>query len=525
MTKLAKLFRRHYAQSGPAPAIDTSAVEPGEPVSEPMLRRLFQYCADVHIQAGDNGDSANPMPLVIVFCEGLTNLDSITDQMLAYIREQMRLEADETAPSFGSRITNAHTLRLKRLAPDTGPHLLVDLVFSGSMLLHFPLEGRTFTVDIASVPQRGPEDSNAENSIRGSRDGFIEELDINVALIRKRLATNSLCYERFTLGRRSRTQVGLLYMNDLASPKTIDMCRKRLQEIDVEAISNNAQLEELLTGDQLTLFPLTDYTGRPDYAGYALMQGRFILLVNGSPTATIAPANIMLLFSSPGDAYSSVLFATFTRLLRIFALLLSLFLPGFYIALCVFNPDQLPLPLLATISVARTGTPLSAPFELFLMIILLELFREAGLQLPKPIGSTITVVGGLIIGDAAIRAGLISPSIIVVAAASVVASSTLVNQNLIGSITVIRMGVFLFSSTLGMFGFLLAILLLTLHLVQLESFGLPYMTPLSPLDVKQLPFSLLRLPWRLKTKALQPWLKEQTQEAAVEKNNHDPSEA
>lgn len=524
MTMLKKLFRRSQPIGGSALAANTTDVAAGEPVSESMLRRLFQACADVVVRSGNNGDSSNPVPVVLVFCEGLTNTDAISDHLIAYIREQMRLQDGDAPPGEG-RIANVQTLRLIELPNESDAQQLVDLVFSGSLLLHFPGEGRTFAADIACVPQRKPEDANSENSIRGSRDGFVEELEVNVALIRKRFATNSLCYEKFTVGRRSRTQVGLLYMRDLASPATIGEVRNKLGAIDVEAISNNAQLEEMLTGGQVTLFPLTDYTGRPDYAAYALMQGRFLLIVNGSPTATIAPANMMLLFSSPGDAYSSVLFASFTRLLRVFALLLSLFLPGFYIALGVFNPDQLPLPLLATISVARLGTPLSAPLELFLMIILLELFREAGLQLPKPIGSTITVVGGLIIGDAAIRSGLISPSIIVVAATSVVASSTLVNQNLIGSITVIRMGVFILSSTLGMFGFLLSIFLLTLHLVRLESFGLPYMAPLSPLDVKQLPLSFLRLPWRLKIRALQPWLKQQTKESAQEKDNHEPSEA
>jgi hypothetical protein len=208
----------------------------------------------------------------------------------------------------------------------------------------------------------------------------------------------------------------------------------------------------------------------------------------------LAPTNFTLLLKSPEDSYFPYYYVTLERFIRLIGLVLALFLPGFWVSLTSYNMDQLPFPLMATITLARIGLPLSAPLEAFLMLSLFELFREAGVRLPKAVGQTVAVVGGLIIGDAAIRAGLSSTTMLVVSATTAVATFTLVNQSLSGSVTVIRLYVLLCSSILGMFGFFLSMFSVVLYLSKLKSFGLPYMAPLSPFHLKDFIASLFKKP-------------------------------
>jgi len=250
----------------------------------------------------------------------------------------------------------------------------------------------------------------------------------------------------------------------------------------------------LLSPSKLTLFPLTHYTGRPDFAAECLLNGRFILIVDGNPSVIIGPVNLFLLLKSPEDASFPFLSVNMGRMLRFIGLLVTIFLPGFYIALTSFHMDQLPFPLVATISVGRMGLPMESGVEMFLIMLLMELFREAGVRLPSAIGQTLTVVGGLIIGDSAIRAGMVSPLMIVVIAVTVVAGATIVNQVMTSSVLILRFFSFVLGASLGIYGFILSIILFLIYLTDLKSFGIPYLTPLTPLNFKQALASLFKLP-------------------------------
>lgn len=217
--------------------------------------------------------------------------------------------------------------------------------------------------------------------------------------------------------------------------------------------------------------------------------------MEGAPTAVIGPANLTLLLKTPEDFYIPFYMGSFGLLFRFAGLIISLLLPGFWIALASFNIEQLPYPFVATISLSRIGLPMPAPLEGFLMIALFELFREAGERLPKAVGQTVAVVGGIVVGDAAIRAGLASTTFLVIAAITAVSSFTLVNQSLVGTVSIIRLFVMLCSSTLGMYGFILSIIAIVLYLSSLESFGIPYLSPLSPIRWKDITMALLRKPW------------------------------
>ncbi|WP_051331078.1 spore germination protein [Aneurinibacillus terranovensis] len=330
---------------------------------------------------------------------------------------------------------------------------------------------------------------------------------MNVALVRKRLKTNTLTYEQFIVGKRSHTKAGLLFIKDIVRPEVIDEVKRRFSRIDIDAVFSSQELIELISERPTSLFPLYNHTGRPDHVVASLVRGRFAILLDGTPTAIIAPMNLMALIKSPEDVHTHYLFVSFERLFRIAGLIVSLFFPGFYIAISTYHPDQIPLSLLATIATSRKGVPIPTPLEAIIMLLLFELFREAGARLPNAVGQTLSVVGGLIIGDAAIRAGLTSPSMIVVISTTAVANFTLVNQAMIGTITVLRMIILLISSIMGVFGFTLSVIFIVVYLSNLRSFGIPYLSPVSPITFGDLIPAFLRPPIkkiRQRSKILNP---------------------
>ncbi|MFF2885763.1 spore germination protein [Paenibacillus sp. NPDC057967] len=468
--------------------------EKSEPWTEERLRTLFEGSSDVIIQTCRYGGQSSP-EVVMVYADGLTRSSDIGRFVLP---ELNRIYAEYG--SFSDPIDRlSSVLPIHEVEAQTDDDLS-EIVFDGQLVLLFLDNGVMGNMSIADKPTRQPYESSTEISVKGPRDGFIEDITVNIALIRKRLRSQSLQVEEVILGRRSRTRVGLLYFRDIINPKIVEEIRSRLSTIDVDGIMSISQIEEMLSDSTLKLLPTMDFTGRPDYAVNSLLSGRAVLVVDGLPMVLIAPAGLSLILKSPEDAHFNYTYVSFARIIRGISLFLSIFLPAIWVALMSFHQDQIPFRMMATISVSRLGLPLSSHMEMFLLLTLLEIFREAGVRLPSSIGQTLTSIGGLIIGDAAIRAGMVSPSVVVVGAITAVSGVTLVNQTLSSQVSILRFVFFLLSALLGMFGVILGIVLLTSYMASLRSFGVPYLSPLSPLNVKELVVSFLRLPYSLMKK-------------------------
>ncbi|RJE88696.1 spore germination protein [Paenibacillus sp. 1011MAR3C5] len=482
-----------------APTLQDHNQSQHNPFDEAMLRGWFQLNNDVILFKHLFGASAEPVTGLFIYCSGMVETYQINEVILP----ELKAVYEQTGFHSCKEINREADLQwdsidFERDKPDRIK--LASYVYEGHLLFCLPNVQAMWTIDIANLPSRPPDQSSTEVSIRGPKDGFTEQLSSNVALIRKRLRTNTLACEYYVLGTRTLTKTALLYISDIANVETIDQIRSKLSSIDVESIISTGNLEDLLSPSKVTLFPPTHYTGRPDFTVECLLNGRFIILVDGNPTAIIAPINLFLLMKSPEDAYFPFLSANIGRLLRFFGLLTTIFLPGFYIALTTFHSDQVPFPLLATIAMGRHGLPMETGLEMFFIMILMELFREAGVRLPSSIGQTLTVVGGLIIGDAAIRAGLVSPMMIVITAITVVSGSTLVNQSLTSTTILLRFFSFLMGAILGMYGFILSVIAFVLYLSNIQSFGVPYLAPAAPLKIREFASALFRLPflWRKK---------------------------
>ncbi|MFE1627809.1 spore germination protein [Brevibacillus reuszeri] len=422
---------------------------------EAELSELFAHCSDVVFLPLVSSEDQQSL---LVYCEGLADVRHMQEVVLPQL-DQFLAKGD------------LRSLPLNPLLEEQD--YWVERLFAGDLLL-FLQDLPPFTWDISNRPQRSTEEANTEVSIKGPRDGFVEDLSANIALMRKRMRTLSMACETYTLGTHSRTRVSMLYLKDAAPPDLVTTMRDRLAECQNKKNINSAILEQRLSDHTYSLFPLLDYTGRPDFAIYMLFEGKVIVLVDGSPLALIAPVTLLELIKSPEDDQYPIAYVWMERILRLGGIFIGVFLPGFWIALSAYNVEEFPFQLLATITQGRKGLPFSAPMELFGILFIFEFLREAGARLPKTVGQTLALVGALIIGDASIRAGLTSPSMLFIGSLTVVASFTLINQSLSGAVTVARFAVFLLSSILGIYGFVLSLLIIAYYLSTLTSFGRPY---------------------------------------------------
>ncbi|MGG0670439.1 spore germination protein [Sporosarcina koreensis] len=448
------------------------------------LRQLFQKSADIHFQ----NYTFNGHSVLFITCEAMIDQQLLQEVIVPRVNH------------FVSNLKNKPTetmIESKLQIPDllAGHDLekIIPLVYTGHVLLYFEDSGLLFTSNIAKKPNRNPEETRLEVPVKGPRDNFIEDVSVNIALMRKRLPTNSLCVEKFELGRRSKTTVALLYFDDIADKEILHSLRKQIQKVDIDIVISPTLLMELMNKSS-KLFPRIDYTGRPDNAVQSLVRGRFLILVDGAAYGVVLPVNLFLLIKTGEDNETPVIYGSIQRLMRIFGLSFGLTLPAFWLALTTYHQNQLPVQLLATVVQANTGLPLPSAMEMLLMLLMFELFREAGLRLPTALGGTIGVVGGLIIGDAAIRAGITSPAMIVVIAISTIATFTLVNQSLVNAVSVLRIAFIFLTALLGLFGLLMSVFVTLVYLSNIRTFGVPYMNISTDLSFKTIMESIFRLP-------------------------------
>lgn len=459
----------------------------------PSLVDAYAHCADVRSSSIPLDDRSS---ITLLYCKTLVDEMMINRNLLP---EFKRLYSRDEMNSL-EEIAKYAAIQIEHLENAT-INICDDLLFKGTIIIEISQLSALFAYCSPQIPSRQTEETNIEVSIRGPKDGFVESIDTNLGLIRRRLPVHTIAVETMRIGTKTHTRVGLVYDTDKINSALLDDIRVKLRELSdqIEELNSATQLEEKISDHPYSLFPLSIYTGRPDFLSSCVLKGRFALLIDGVPGAMIGPATLTMLLKTPEDSHFNYISSTFGRLLRLVSLIVSMFLPSFYIALTGYHQDQIPFPLLATIVNTRFGVPFSTPMEMFLVLTLLETFKEAGYRLPSMIGQTLTVVGGLIIGDAAIRAGLTSPSMVVIAAISIVSGSTLISQTLSGSVSIIRYLAVFLSSLLGMYGFMISVLLVIVYLSGLTSYGVSYLAPIAPISLKDIGRSILNYPRKLKT--------------------------
>jgi hypothetical protein len=354
---------------------------------------------------------------------------------------------------------------------------------------------RAIEISTQGWDRRKPEEPIAEPVVRGPKEGFVETAATNLVLIRRRLADERLRAELFMLGTRTRTEVFLVYLEELALPDLVKEVRKRLGRIKVDSILESGMLEELIEDTTLTPFPLMKATERPDVVAGELLEGKFALIIDGTPHALVAPSTFVGGLQAAEDYYQRWPMASFIRFLRFAFLALALLGPSIYIAITTFHQEMLPTDLLLSLAVAREGVPFPAVVEALLMEFSFEALREAGVRLPKSVGQTVSIVGALVIGEAAVRARLVSPVMVIVVSITGIASFVIPNYSTALAIRLLRFPMMVLAGTFGFFGLLAGLIALSIHLAALRSFGVPYMAPSMPPTPGDWKDMMIRVPW------------------------------
>lgn len=343
-------------------------------------------------------------------------------------------------------------------------------------------------------PGRSVQEPSGEGNLRGSREGFIEMLRQNMGLIRRRIRSEGLRMETLVVGDLTKTEIGIFYLEGTANPKLVEKIRKQLQKVKMPMLFEAEYLAPFLEKRPLSFFAGVGYTERPDILSAKICEGKVAVMVDGSPFAMILPTFFTENFQSMDDYAARPYFASFIRLLKYISFFVSILLPGVFVAALNFAPQVIPKQLLYTIASSEQQTPLPLFLEAILITFMLEVIREAGLRMPKPIGHSVSLVAALIIGDAAVKAGILSSPMIIVSAITAIA--TFVVPSLYEPITVLRVLFILAGGAFGPMGVSLLLAITIFNICAIDTMGVPYMAPITPYDVSLMRDGVLRVGWR-----------------------------
>lgn len=370
----------------------------------------------------------------------------------------------------------------------------VQSILGGHVILYVPPNKEVLLIDVSKYSIRDITESKSEPTIRGPHESFIENIDSNISLVRKRLKTPHLRLEQMTMGDTTQTKVFTVYLEDVASTEVVNEFRNRLGSIKTDSILESAYVEEWIQDTTFSPFPTLYNTDRPDVVTAHLLEGRVAVIIEGTPNVLIGPCTFFNFFNAAEDYYQRADVATVLRWLRFFSFLLSVFLPSTFVGIVTYHQELLPTPLLISFSAQREGVPFPAFVEAILLMVTLEILREAGLRMPRIAGQAISFVGAIVLGEAAVQAGLVSGSMVIVVAITAISNFVTPAYNLGISQRLIQFSMLLLSGFMGLYGVLCGTLFLGTHLVSMKSFGIPYFAPLAPSTMADWKDTFIRVP-------------------------------
>ncbi|RST71249.1 spore germination protein [Siminovitchia acidinfaciens] len=398
----------------------------------------------------------------------------------------------------------------------------VSQMLSGCCALFFEGGTEIYLFNTLQVNVRTPDEPENEKVVRGSHEGFVEKLNVNLNLVRERIKNRQLTIRYFELGWESKTNLAVIYISDLADPSLVEEVQKRIESISTDMVFSPGYIEECLEDSPFSPFPQILFTERPDRLEAHLMEGRIAVMSEGTSDVSIVPVSFFAFFQTPDDFNIRFYAGSVFRLLRLFSFWGALTLPPIYIAVVGFHYEIIPQDVVTIVKSSIENIPFPPLIEAIVMAITIELIREAGIRLPTPIGQTIGIVGGLIIGDAVVNAGIVSNVMIIVIALTAIMSFTIPSYEMGNTIRILSLPIMIGAATLGFVGIVFSLMIIIMHMCKLESFGSPYLSPVAPVHFKDLKDSFVRFPvWllnsrpknaqaqnTLKQKASREWKKE-----------------
>ncbi|EHS59722.1 spore germination protein [Paenibacillus sp. Aloe-11] len=475
----------------------------GEPFSASLgqnlqrIRQTVGNSTDIiirEVRIGKDGDQI----IAILYTDGLADKNIISDFIMESIMLDNSLSRDVESriqtSSNVMQILKDYALTIGGIHDITDFKDLYNALLSGDAVILIDGQTEGIVASARGWKDRGVSEPASENVVRGPREGFSETLRTNTALIRRKIKDPNLWLETKQIGRVTKTDVAVMYIKGITNDKLVAEVHERLNRIDVDGILESGYIEELIQDETFTPFPTVYNSERPDVIAAELLEGKIAILVDGTPYVLIVPALFVSFLHAAEDYYQRADISSFIRFLRYIGVFISLLGPSLYVAITTFHQEMLPTSLLIGLAAQREAVPFPAFIEALMMELTFEILREAGVRMPKYIGAAVSIVGTLVIGQAAVQAGIISAAMVIVVSITAISSFVLPAYNMSIAFRMLRFPLMGLAASFGLFGIIVGGIALILHMCSLRSFGVPYMTPLAPLVPSDTKDTLFRLP-------------------------------
>jgi spore germination protein KA len=451
-----------------------------------LLHQQFRLCSDFTIREIDF--SSQNIKILICYIDGYVDKNILSQSVIEPIQHYTMYQ--KTIPIcdlFAKKIISSNDLSYMQSMQES-----VNGILSGDAVIYMDGAEKALKVGVGSPEKRSVEEPATEVSVRGSREGFTESLKTNCILLRKKIKSTQFKMERLKLGKKTQTDVAICYIQDIVNNEVLEELKQRLNSIEIDGVLAAGYIEQFIQDGRFSLVPMVGNSEKPDKVAAKLLEGRVAIILDGTPTVLTVPYLFVETIQTTDDYYGETYFSSFSRLLRIMALFLSIYMPAIYVAMTTFHQRTVPFKLMITMAAAREGIPFSSFVEAMVMVIIFEVLREAGIRMPKAIGQAVSIVGAIVLGDAAVTAGIASaPLIIVVAFAGI---CSFINPPMMKVGSLLRILFLIVANVLGVLGITILTAIIVIYLCNKESFGIPYLTPFSPLNLEDLKDSIIMVP-------------------------------
>jgi spore germination protein KA len=462
-----------------------------EKINSKYIKELFAQSSDIvvrPIKLNQNG-----ITLSIFGVDGLINDALVDEVILNSLYSDPYLEKCKTQHQVMDYLLSGGSYHVFT-EEEADYSKLIKSVLSGGVAFIFDEEEKAIMYDIKSFAKRSVSEPEEEAVIKGAKDSFVEVMRMNTALIRRRVRSEHLVVEALTVGSLSKTDLSLIYISSIVDMNTVNKLRDIISKIEIDNLSTPAFIEEYLIENKMSVFPQIMYSQRPDRIAANLTDGRIAIVVDGIPFVYLLPCQLVMLMQSPEDYANHFFVGSALRILRYIAMLVTLFLPAFYIAATTYQNQMLPVQLALSTQAAKQNVPFSSATEVLGLLLCFEILIEAGLRLPKTVGTAMSILGGIVVGQAAVTANILSPLVVVIVSLAGIAGFIVPNQDLSSGIRLVRFILSVVAAVGGFFGVAVGLIILLTHLCSLDNYGVAYLSPFVDVDESTHKDTLFRFP-------------------------------
>jgi spore germination protein KA len=470
---------------------ERSGTEPG--LTSANVEGMFRDSSDIVIRKL-NINGRKDLPVTMVFVDGVVDTKSVDDYIMKPLIQESSLGECGSTSEIIDRIAHGVIYHASMEVRRTFSECVHDIV-DGSVALIFDDDKTAVTFDIKGFPERSITEPTGENVIKGAKDSFVENLRTNTASIRMKMKNPRLVIEEIKTGKQTATKIAIVYIRGLTNMRIVDELKRRLDNLETDSVLSTGIIEEAVIDHKMSPFPQVITTERPDKFCSTIVEGRVGIIIDGIPVSIVVPGTFEAFLQAPEDYSQSFIVNSIIRSLRYVLMFVTLFLPGFYISVSSFHIEMIPTDLALAITASKEGVPFLTFIEVLFMLLAFEVLVEAGLRLPKTIGQAVSVVGAVVVGQAAVDARLVSPAVVVIIAITAISSFTMPNQDFSNALRLWRFIFAIFSSIIGLYGLSIGAIILLHHLSSMEVFGVPYLSPFVGGDGKNMQDAVFRFPF------------------------------